>query len=94
MKFAEWLNAQQLRQDPIGDLARAPGMNNDHTVVPRRKPDEHKLWADIVIKSARPSQIAVFNAAWQEFLLAKEVTRESLDKSGFPEHAHDSRIFS
>ena len=79
MKFAEWLNAQQSRQDPVGDLARASGMRNGDDAITRRKPDEHKLWADIVIKSARPGHIAVFNTAWQEFLQAKEAIEESLD---------------
>ena len=79
MKFAEWLHAQQSRQDPVGDLARAPGMWHGGAAIPRRKPDEHKLWADTVIKSARPGHIAVFNTAWQEFLQAKEAIEESLD---------------
>jgi hypothetical protein len=54
-------------------------MRNGDDAVPRRKPDEHKLWADIVIKSARPGHIVIFNTAWQEFLQAKEATEESLD---------------
>jgi hypothetical protein len=79
IKFESWLSEQQSRQDPVGELARAPGMQSDESDLPRRKPDEHKLWADIVIKTARPSHIAIFNVAWQEFLQAKEATTESLD---------------
>jgi hypothetical protein len=79
LNFEKWLIAQQSRQDLIGDLARAPGMQNGADTVSRRKFDEHKNWADIVIKIARPGHIAVFNAAWQEFLLAKEAVEESLD---------------
>jgi hypothetical protein len=44
----------------------------------RRKPDEHKNWADIVIRIAEPGHIAVFNEAWQEFLLAKQAAKESV----------------
>jgi hypothetical protein len=79
MKFAEWLNAQQSRQDSIGELARTPGMHNDSSAIPARKADEHKLWANIVIKSARPGHIAVFNTAWQEFLQARKATEGFAD---------------
>jgi hypothetical protein len=34
----------------------------------------------MVIKTARPtSYFAIFNEAWQEFVLAKEATKEPLD---------------
>lgn len=78
LKFEEWLNAQQGRQDLIGELARVLGKQTGAESVSRRKPDEHKSWADIVIKTARPDHVAVFNEAWQEFLLAREATKESL----------------
>jgi hypothetical protein len=79
MKFAEWLNDQQSRQDPIGELARTPGMWSGGDATSRRKPDEHKVWADIVIRSARPGHIAVFNTAWQEFLQARKATEGFAD---------------
>lgn len=72
LKFEEWLVDQQGREDEIGDLARMPAM---HTVVrspTRRAYDEHRNWVDIVIRSADPRHIPVFNEAWQEFLLARE----------------------
>lgn len=79
MTFEEWLIAQESRQDHVGDLARAPGMRNGADTVSKRKLDEHKSWANAVIKTAKPSHIAVFNEAWQEFLLAKEATKEFPD---------------
>lgn len=79
LKFADWLDAQQGRQDLIGDLARVLGIQGGAETASRRKLDEHKNWADIVIKTATPDHVAVFNEAWQEFLLAKKATKESLD---------------
>jgi hypothetical protein len=78
IKFEDWLSAQQSRQDLVGDLARTLGLENDPAPASRRKPDEHMEWANIVIKTARPSYIAIFNEAWQEFVRAKEATEESL----------------
>jgi hypothetical protein len=79
LRFEEWLSNQQYREDLIGDLARDPNMQNIEHKPSRRKPDEHKSWADIVIGIAEPGHIAVFNEAWQEFLLAKQASKESLD---------------
>jgi hypothetical protein len=79
MKFEEWLIAQQSRQDLIGDLARVLSSHNGAEPVSRRKPDEHRVWADIVIRNASPDHVVIFNDAWQEFQLAKEATRESTD---------------
>lgn len=79
LRFNEWLINQQHRKDHIGDLARNPRMQNIENEFPKRRPDEHKNWADIVIRIADPGQIAVFNDAWQEFLLAKQASKESLD---------------
>jgi hypothetical protein len=79
LRFEEWLIDQQYREDLIGDLARAPGMQAINHKSSRRKPDEHKNWADIVIRIAEPGHIAVFNEAWQEFLLAKQAAKESVD---------------
>lgn len=76
LKFENWLVAQQDREDLIGDLARAPGMQSDTTKVTRRKSDEHKNWADIVIGTDKPAHIATFNEAWREYLLAKEALNE------------------
>ncbi len=77
--FEEWLVNQQHREDPIGELARAPGMYVESRVVSRRKVDEHKYWADIVISFANSAGIAVFNEAWQEFMLAKKTAKDAAD---------------
>ncbi len=77
--FEEWLVNQQHREDPIGELARAPGMYVESRVASRRKVDEHKYWADIVIGFANPGGIAVFNEAWQEFMLAKKTAKDATD---------------
>ena len=79
LRFDEWLINQQQREDLIGALARAPSMYDAIHKTTRRKQDEHKNWADIVIKIADPDYIAVFNEAWQEFLLAKQAANDSLD---------------
>lgn len=79
LRFEEWLIAQQHREDLIGDLARVPGMQNTEDRATRRRPDEHKNWVEIVIKLTEPGYVAVFNEAWQEFLLAKQTAKESLD---------------
>lgn len=76
--FDEWLNAQQNRSDPIGDLARVPSMHMAPEELSKRKSDEHRNWADLVIHIPEPGHIAVFNDAWQEFLLAKEAAQEPL----------------
>ncbi len=79
LRFEEWLTHQQNREDLIGDLARVLKMQDSDHKLSRRKPDEHKSWADIVIRIAEPGHIAVFNEAWQEFLLAKQVAKDSPD---------------
>lgn len=79
LRFAEWLVDQQYREDAIGNLARVPGMQNIDRESPRRNIDEHKNWADIVIRIAEPGHIVVFNEAWQEFLLARQAAEASLD---------------
>lgn len=71
--------AQQYREDLIGDLARVPSLQNINHEVSRRKPDEHKNWVDLVIRITEPGHIAVFNEAWQEFLLARQAAKDSLD---------------
>lgn len=79
LRFEDWLVEQQSREDLIGDLARVPSMQDIDPKPTRRKTDEHKNWADIVIRIAEPGHIAVFNEAWQEFLLAKQTAKESQD---------------
>lgn len=77
LNFEQWLVGQQSREDLIGDLAREPSMQRIDQGPSKRKSDEHKNWADIVIRSARPEHIYVFNEAWQEYLLAKQAAEES-----------------
>ena len=79
LRFEEWLTEQQSREDLIGALARVPGMKYIVHKSSRHKSDEHKEWADIVIEIAEPGYVAIFNVAWQEFLLAKQRAEESLD---------------
>ena len=79
VRFEEWLVGQQYRKDLIGDLARLPSMQNIDRKPTRRKIDEHKNWADIVIGISEPGYIAVFNEAWQEFKLAKQTASDSMD---------------
>ena len=79
LRFEEWLINQQYREDLIGDLARVLCMQNIERKPSRRKPDEHKNWAEIVVGIAEPGYIAVFNEAWQEFLLAKQSTEDTLN---------------
>jgi hypothetical protein len=79
LRFEEWLTNQQSREDLIGNLARDPNMQNIEHKPSRRKFDEHKNWADIVTGMVETGHIAVFNEAWQEFLVAKQVAEEALD---------------
>ena len=79
IRFGEWLVDQQYRQDLIGNLARLPIIHLGDQKSSRRKPNEHNIWADIVIGISQPEYIPVFNAAWQEFLLAKQTAADSLD---------------
>jgi hypothetical protein len=79
LKFEEWLINQQERDDLIGDLAREPSLQDVNHKSTRRKPDEHKNWAEVVIGMDGSGYIPVFNDAWQEFLLAKQAAQEPLD---------------
>ena len=79
LRFEDWLIEQQSRKDSIGDLARVPGMQNVDYKPSRQKPDEHRNWADIVVRSGEPGHIWVFNDAWQEFLLAKQALTDAQD---------------
>ncbi len=76
LKFEEWLLDQLNRKDLIGDLARTLATREANQYPPRRKADEHKRWADIIIRSDEPAYIAIFNDAWQEFLTAKQATND------------------
>ena len=79
LKFDQWLIDQQNREDVIGIFARVPAMQDVLQKPSRRKLDEHKNWADVVISIALPGHIDAFNAAWQEFLLAKQAAQESVE---------------
>lgn len=68
--FRDWLTDQRDRQDGIGDLARNFALEDVTKKLSGRKSDEHKSWADAVIKSDIPGHIYAFNDAWQEFLQA------------------------
>jgi hypothetical protein len=79
LKFEKWLINQQYRDDLIGDLARVLSMQNIDRKLSRRKSDEHKNWVEIIVGIAEPGYIAVFNEAWQEFLLAKQSAEDTLN---------------
>ena len=79
LRFEDWLIGQQHREDLIGALARVPSMQNVAHKVSKRKFDEHKRWVEIVIRMTDPDYIAVFNEAWQEFLLAKLAAKDTLN---------------
>jgi hypothetical protein len=79
LKFEKWLINQQYRDDLIGDLARVLSMQNTDRKPSRRRLDEHKKWVEIIVGIPEPGYIAVFNEAWQEFLLDKEAAADSLD---------------
>ena len=79
LRFEDWLVGQQYREDGIGDLARVLNMQNADLKSSRNKLDEHKNWSEIVIRIAEPGYVAVFNEAWQEFLLAKQAAKDTLD---------------
>lgn len=79
LTFSDWLINQQYRKDPVGELARVPGLQNPEIKSSRRKSDEHKSWATIIVNIASPGIIEVFNEAWQEFLLAKQAAKSSLE---------------
>lgn len=67
--FEHWLLKQKERQDRIGGLARAISrIEDDH--FPRRKFDEHKKWADLMIRHGLPEHVPAFNQAWREYKTA------------------------
>ena len=76
LKFEDWLIDQKERKDLIGDLARILILQDLESKPSRRKFDEHKKWADIIIKIPEPRFIFIFNEAWQEFLVAKQLEKD------------------
>jgi hypothetical protein len=81
MRFKEWLADQQNREDFVGEFARVLDMQDIVHQESRRRVDEHRSWADIVIRMAQPGYIDAFNQAWQEFLAVKQASGVSTDKS-------------
>ncbi|MCI0398659.1 MAG: hypothetical protein L0332_34220 [Chloroflexi bacterium] len=79
LRFEEWLIGQQYREDLIGDFARILDTQDISHKFSRRQLDEHKSWADIVIRIGEPGHVVTFNEAWQEFLLAKQAAADTLD---------------
>jgi hypothetical protein len=79
LTFDDWLQNQQNRPDTIGELARLPGLLHPDIKSSRRKVDEHKSWATIIVSIASPGIVQVFNEAWQEFLLASQVAQSPLE---------------
>lgn len=76
MEFYNWLAKQRSRQDRIGAFARALSDVDTERLTRknsgRRKKDDHKRWADIVVRRNNPNLIVWFNAAWNEFCAARE----------------------
>jgi len=75
LRFEEWLTEQQVREDFVGEFARVLEMQDIKHKPSTRKVDEHKSWADIVIRMSQAGYIDAFNEAWQEFLLAKQAAK-------------------
>ena len=72
VNFEEWLTDQQSREDNIGILAQVLLEQEIKPTSSKRKPDEHRHWADIVRKIEGTGYIYVFNFAWQEYIEAKK----------------------
>jgi uncharacterized protein YozE (UPF0346 family) len=72
LTFKEWLFKQKERKDAVGRLARAMDEVDFSYVKPRRKPDEHKKWANIVTRHGKPEHVLTFNRAWREYQTANE----------------------
>lgn len=79
LKFEEWLIDQQHREDLIGDLAYVLSKEDTTRISTKHRADEHKNWSDVVIGISEPGYIAIFNDAWQEFLLAKQLAKDVPD---------------
>lgn len=76
MEFYNWLAKQRDRQDRIGAFARALSDVDTERLKKkrsgRRKKDDHKRWADIVVRRNNPNLVAWFNDAWNEFINIQE----------------------
>jgi len=72
MTFQHWLFNQKQRQDRIGKLARAMANVDFSYMRSKRKPDEHKMWADIITRHGEPEDVLAFNRAWHEYQLIKQ----------------------
>lgn len=72
MNFEEWLTNQQGREDNIGVLAEVLLEQEKQVTSSKRKSDEHRRWADVVMKIEETGYIYVFNFAWQEYIEAKK----------------------
>jgi hypothetical protein len=77
LTFKEWLSDQKKRKDQIGSLARAMAKIDYSYVRSRRKPDEHKKWANIVTRHGKPEHVLIFNRAWREYQAAKQAANMS-----------------
>ena len=71
-QFKLWLQAQTDREDRVGRFAQALADKEVRFYSRQRRRDEHKKWADIVIRHGRREFIPVFNEAWAEFEETKE----------------------
>jgi uncharacterized protein YozE (UPF0346 family) len=72
LTFQQWLFNQKKRQDRIGKLARAMEQVDFSYMRPKRKSDEHKMWADIITRHGEPEHVLAFNRAWNEYQLVKQ----------------------
>lgn len=79
LRFEAWLIDQQERADLVGNLARVLSQQEGSYKLPGRKIDEHKNWADVVVRTNQPGHIDAFNEAWQEFVLERQAAKESLE---------------
>jgi hypothetical protein len=79
VKFREWLQEQQEREDNIGVLARALDGKEGRPRSKKRRWDEHRHWVNIVTRMNMPRLNYVFNTAWQEYLEDKELAEDEGD---------------
>lgn len=78
LTFKNWLANQKEREDQIGKLARAMTDVDYSYIKKRRKPDEHKKWADIITRHGKPEHVLIFNRAWREYQTAKQAMNMSM----------------
>ena len=75
LTFTSWLFNQLERKDQIGNLSRFLEKLDHGYERLRRKPDEHKKWADIITRHGEPEHILAFNLAWHEYQVARQDTK-------------------